>query len=1085
MSRRWVGSVLLWAALIAGCGGSAGNLAVDETPEWSAVPPPLAVGKVELSQQSVKAQQLSMEISRLRYTARDAEGNLVYGPLEGDWQAQITLEHVPITAQSLTIEALSSEDSSVIGKSNLRMMVRDGQTVSLSNPAFESLPQRFTALRVTPGSAPLMPGQSTNLRAFGTAADGSEIDLTQRVRWFSSAPSRLRVGNTPGQRGRAVSLDDIQGDVTVGARFLTDQILMGQIGPNGLAGMATIDPDGGDTQPFSEPLGTQASLTTMDMDNDGQEEVAHSDGSLVSCVDIGGLERWAFEPWEIQAGSTLNLSSDDLDGDGHEDLVVAGLRADGRPQVAAYDGQTLVDPKPRRLFVLGGLSNNFVTGVNLASGQDGDGTPALVIGAGPERSPEVRVYRLVRGDTALQPVLIRRFLAFDATQRGGARVALGDVDADGVLELLTATGPGELPRLRASLLATGQQLWMANLGNSPSFDGVTMATGQLFGSSGDDVAASVTYRTPDQKGSVFVLDGPKGRKVRAYEVGSGQRALLAAGNISGPGLVATSDLRLTTARPSRLEFVSSSVRLDAAETDAQLVVRARFSDGQILDVTDLVDFSLASGDREAVHLDPRGKVTALSRGTVGVRADYGGLSASATVDSATEPRLKTLSITPVGARGEVATEVPFRVYASLQGGKVVDFTDRAVWSSDTESVVSVSNLPGRHGVGVVIGEGTSMITAVDPRLEVSATMPFHAVPHLDIVGLSVEPRNFLLGRQERQRMKMIAHYEDGSSRPLTSGVRWRTSDPALNVDGSGEVTSGDRPVSATVMGTVKGVDGSATAKVRVDVPAPRLVSLACLPGELTLRPDASLQLHVAAQYDRGEPVTDPQGISYSSSDPSAVAVNSGGLVRAGGIVGSAEITVLHSGGVRTVVPVRVEAMSPSLLSLDLDLDADSIADGVSTAATVSGTFSTGPIRNLTAATAWTSSNPSVVTVSADGAITALAPGVAVVRASHPAGMFAESTLTITQAKLLAASVGPRNPGLSPGDKAVLTLLGSFTDGRVRPLVEGTTWTSLNTTVFAFGGSRGGAGTAGEPGLATVLASHGEVTASLPVRVLER
>lgn len=1082
MSRRWIGSVLLWAALVSGCGGSAGRLAVESTPEWSPIPQPVAVGRVELRQQAVKPQQLSMDIARLRYTAHDAEGHLVYGPLEGDWQAEVTLEHVPVTAQTLTVEALSAEGS-VIGNSSLRMIVREGQAVSVSNPGFESRPPRFVSLRVSPSSAPLTPGQATNLRALGTYSDGSEVELTQRVLWTTSEPARMRVGNTPGQRGRAVSLDDKQGDVTVGAKLITDQILVGQPGSE-QGSLFTLDPEGGEGRPLGEPLGSHAGLTTLDLDGDGQEEVVHSSGSLVRCMDLGGLERWSFEPWAILPGTTLNLSSDDLDGDAREELIVAGLRADGRPQVVAYDGDTLEDPEPRRLFVLGGLSNNFINGINLASGQDGDGSPALVLGAGPERSPEVRVYRLVRESGQIQPVLMRRFLAFDAAQRGGARVALGDVDADGLLELLTATGPGELPRLRASLLATGQQLWMANLGNAPTLDGVALATGQLQGSFGDDVAACVTYRTPDQKGSVTILDGPNGRKVRAFDVASGQRALLAVGNIAGRGLRADANLRLTTARPSRLELVSPSLRLDAAEPQAQLRARARFSDGQMLEVTDLVDFTLSSGDREAVLLDTRGKVTALSRGTVGVRAYYAGLNASGTVDSATEPRLKTLSITPVRGSGEVATEVPFRAYASLEGAMVVDYTDRAIWSSDTESVLSILNVPGKRGVGVVIGEGTSLVTAMDPRLEVTASMPFQGVPHLDIVGLSVEPRNFLLGRQERQRLKMIAHFEDGSSRPLNRGVRWRSSDPALNVDGSGEVTSGDRAVSAVIVGTVKGVDGSAVAKVNVEVPAPRLVSLTSSPGDLTLRPNGTLQIQVAGHYDRGEAVTNPPGVSFASSDPSAVLVNSSGLLRAGGTLGIAEIAVTHNSGVRTVVPVRVEALPPSLLSLDVTLDASSIADGVSTAATATGTFSTGPARNLSAAVAWSSSNPSVAEVSADGAVTALAPGVAILRATHPTGMFAEASLTVTEAKLLSATIGPRNSGLLPGDKAVLMLLGSYTDGTVRPLAEGASWASLSPAVFALGSSHSGAGMAGEPGLATVVANLGQVTASLTVRVLE-
>jgi hypothetical protein len=1066
--------------LIAGCGGSMTLLSSEETPDWSPWPQPALVGKVEVRQQAGRLQQQLTDVGRLRYSAHDSEGNLVYGPWEDQWQAEVLLEHVPVTAQSLTIEVLSTEDSCVVGRAKLSMVVQDGQTVRLSNPAFEAVPVRFVSLRVSPGSAPLTPGQSTTLRAFGAYGDGKEVELTQRVQWASLSPQRVRVGNTPGQRGRATSLDDRQGDVMVRARFLSDQILVGPLDPG--ASVSVLDPVEGESQPCSLKLGFRASLTTMDIDGDGREEIAHSEDSLVRCRDAAGLERWSFRPWPVLPGSVLQLSSDDLDGDGREDLVVAGVRADGRAQVTAYDGKSLAEPSPRSLFTLGGLGENFINGINLASGQDGDGTPALLLGAGPERSPEARVYRLVRHQDQLQPVLMRKFLAFDATQRGGVRVALGDIDADGKLEVLTATGKGELPRLRASLLATGQQLWMVNLGNAPTLDGVNIATGQLHGSFGDDIAAIVTYPTPDQKGSIAILDGPSGRKVRVFDA-SWQRALVSVGHVTSAGLVASANLRITAARPSRLEFSPPSTRLDAGRPQSRLRVQARFSDGQTLDVSDLADFSLESGERQSVLLDRRGMVTGLSRGAVTVRATYAGLTANGTVDSVTEPRLRALSIIPVGGSGEVGSEVSFRALASLEGGSVVDYTDRALWSSGNESVLALLRV-GQPGSGLVVGEGSSLVRAVDPGTEVGASMPFEGVSRSDIVRLSVQPNSFLLGRQERQRLRLYAHYEDGSHRLVSSGVRWLSSDPGLSVDGQGEVTSGDRALTGTITGTVQGVDASAAARVQVEVAPPRLVSLAPIPTELTLRPQQSLALRVIGHYDRGQPDSELSGLSYASSDPSVVTVNSQGLVRAGGGVGFAEITITHASGLRSIAPVRVEALSPSLLQLDLRLDSATVIDGACNAVCATGTFSTGPQRELTGVIAWSSSNPSVAVVESTGSVNVLAPGVAVLRGTHHSGVFAEASLSVTEPQLLAVSISPRNPSLLPGEKLAMVLLGSYTDGAVRALAQGSQWASLNPAVFAIGSPYLAAGSAQEPGLATVVASYGQVTTSQTVKVLE-
>jgi hypothetical protein len=72
-----------------------------------------------------------------------------------------------------------------------------------------------------------------------------------------------------------------------------------------------------------------------------------------------------------------------------------------------------------------------------------------------------------------------------------------------------------------------------------------------------------------------------------------------------------------------------------------------------------------------------------------------------------------------------------------------------------------------------------------------------------------------------------------------------------------------------------------------------------------------------------------------------------------------------------------------------------------------------------------------------------------------------------------------------GEKAVLILFGTFTNGEVRALSQGVAWASLNPSVFGFPSSGAGTALASNPGLATVIASAGKITgASLTVRVLE-
>ncbi|MFA5946153.1 MAG: S8 family peptidase [Patescibacteria group bacterium] len=78
----------------------------------------------------------------------------------------------------------------------------------------------------------------------------------------------------------------------------------------------------------------------------------------------------------------------------------------------------------------------FLGGVHVAVGDlDGDGIPEIVAGAGAGGGPNVRVF-------TASGALIRSFMAYDPDSRAGVSVALGDWDGDKSLDILTSVGAG-------------------------------------------------------------------------------------------------------------------------------------------------------------------------------------------------------------------------------------------------------------------------------------------------------------------------------------------------------------------------------------------------------------------------------------------------------------------------------------------------------------------------------------------------------------------------------------------------------------------------------------------------------------------
>ena len=190
-----------------------------------------------------------------------------------------------------------------------------------------------------------------------------------------------------------------------------------------------------------------------DIDNDGYDEIITGagpgavfgphvrgwnwDGSGAVQA-IGGISWFAYgtPKWGV------NVCCGDLDGGGYDEIVTgAGPGAVYGPHVRGWnwDGGGPIEPLPGVSFLAYG-TNKY--GVNVCCGDiDGDGIDELVTGAGPGTvfGAHVRGWNW-DGSGAVQAIGGISFFAYDGT-RWGANVGCGDIDGDGIDELITGPGP--------------------------------------------------------------------------------------------------------------------------------------------------------------------------------------------------------------------------------------------------------------------------------------------------------------------------------------------------------------------------------------------------------------------------------------------------------------------------------------------------------------------------------------------------------------------------------------------------------------------------------------------------------------------
>ncbi|HEY2786176.1 MAG TPA: Ig-like domain repeat protein, partial [Fimbriiglobus sp.] len=134
----------------------------------------------------------------------------------------------------------------------------------------------------------------------------------------------------------------------------------------------------------------------------------------------------------------VRVASADFNGDGFADLV-AGTGPGSASHVVVLDG---VDQ--HQLFAIDPFEASFTGGVFVAAGDvNGDGVADLVISPDEGGGPRVRIFN--GGNKFSQ---INDFFGIDDPNfRGGARTAIGDVNGDGTGDLVVAAGFGGGPRV--------------------------------------------------------------------------------------------------------------------------------------------------------------------------------------------------------------------------------------------------------------------------------------------------------------------------------------------------------------------------------------------------------------------------------------------------------------------------------------------------------------------------------------------------------------------------------------------------------------------------------------------------------------
>jgi uncharacterized delta-60 repeat protein len=151
-----------------------------------------------------------------------------------------------------------------------------------------------------------------------------------------------------------------------------------------------------------------------------------------------GQLKFSFLAFDSKFTGGVRVATGDVNGDGVDDIICAAGPGGG-PDVRVYDGTN-----GRLLTEFFAYDRSFAGGVFVAAGDvTGDGKADIITGAGAGGGPDVKVFDGIFGYQEDE------FMAYDQSFHGGVSVAAGDVNNDGVADIITGAGPGGGPHVEA------------------------------------------------------------------------------------------------------------------------------------------------------------------------------------------------------------------------------------------------------------------------------------------------------------------------------------------------------------------------------------------------------------------------------------------------------------------------------------------------------------------------------------------------------------------------------------------------------------------------------------------------------------
>ena len=408
--------------------------------------------------------------------------------------------------------------------------------------------------------------------------------------------------------------------------------------------------------------------------------------------------------------------------------------------------------------------------------------------------------------------------------------------------------------------------------------------------------------------------------------------------------------------------------------------------------------------------------------------------------------------------------------ATDASGNSTPLSSAEVYDPASQTFTATSNMTSvrDHQTTSLLNDGTVLVDGGTDGVNIFNTAELYMTSQLNgLASITIAPASPTIGMGLQQAFTAVGTFGDGSSQNLASAI-WSSSNTGVatvsndstDFGAAASLTQGTTTISAAA----SGITGSSS----LTIGAPTLASIQLDPQGSTLPVGATQQFTATGVYSDGSTQDLTSTATWNSSQLLVAVINSSGM--AAGLLQGVSVIQASSGSISANTNLSVS--SPALASIAVTPTSPTLAVGASQQFDAMGTYTDGSTQDVTTLVAWSSSTPTIATVSATGLAVGTGQGSTAITASFES-VSASVPISVGTANLVSIAVTPTAGALTVGGTQQLTATAQYSDGTTQNVTSSSSWASSNSGILSVSGA--GLATAAAAGEATITATFASFT----------